>query len=438
MDNISLDHIARAVHRQKSREFQESQKMKRSIVPANSTRVNVQAQGRPSLVARFISKRLAVCTRGRLALTLPSGEIVVQTGEAIGVEADITVHQWGTLARILIGGDIGFASSYLDGNWTTTDLSAVLAYLTENESAFESIARGVPFANLLNRLRHAVRRNSRTGSRRNISAHYDLGNSFYNLWLDPGMQYSSALYSDPSESLERAQARKLENVRTLLNLQGGETVLEIGSGWGALAELLAEHDDCKVTGITLSQQQVDYARNRLASKFSDEKTKIELRDYRDVNQTYDRIVSIEMFEAVGIAYWQAYFDKVALSLNDEGCAVLQVITITEDKFDAYLKHPDYIQRYIFPGGMLPTKRALKMLANNASLELVEQSCFGKSYQHTLAEWRHRFHSNWNHISNLGFDDRFRRKWDYYFRYCEIGFNYDLVDVGLYKFAKKRD
>ncbi|MGD9671416.1 MAG: class I SAM-dependent methyltransferase [Hyphomicrobiaceae bacterium] len=387
------------------------------------------------IVSGLLASRLAEFTCGHLTVSLPSGLSVVQAGHREGPRAHISVRRWRALLRLLAEGDIGFAAGYIEGDWTTDNLPAVIEYGMANEKALTKSANGIPAALALNRLRHLARRNSRKGSRRNIAAHYDLGNAFYARWLDPGMQYSSALYEESGESLSVAQERKLAKVVELLGLGGSEHILEIGCGWGAVAERLAADHGCHVNGLTLSREQADYARRRLAAAGLASRAKIEIRDYRDIVSTYDRIVSIEMFEAVGEPYWPLYFETLARSLKDNGCAVLQVITIGESSFEAYRKRPDFIQKYIFPGGMLPTKAALHRLAEDAGFAVTHQLSFGLSYAETLAAWRDAFHRNWTEIEPLGFDERFRRMWDYYLCYCETGFRHDTIDVGLYKLEK---
>jgi len=402
---------------------------------ADSPASSAPFPARPGMIARFLQRRLSGFEAGRIVIELPDGSQVTQTGRLDGPRAYIAVRRWRTLWRLFAQGDVGLARSYFDGDWTTNDLSAVLSFGAENSPALEAAANGSRLAHCLNRLRHGARRNSRRGSRRNIMAHYDLGNRFYQRWLDDGMQYSSAIYRAPDETLEAAQARKLDRIVELMDVRGGERVLEIGCGWGAVCERLAVAGDCSVTALTLSREQADYARRRMAAVGRDERVSVELRDYRDVDGQFDRIVSIEMFEAVGMQYWPAYFSRLAQCLKDGGSALLQVITIDERHFEAYRARPDFIQTFIFPGGMLPTKSALREEAERAGLRLVHQECFGKSYQHTLAAWRKRFFANWSAIEGLGFDLRFQRMWEYYLRYCETGFGRGSIDVGFYKFAK---
>ncbi|MGI9411426.1 MAG: class I SAM-dependent methyltransferase [Hyphomicrobiaceae bacterium] len=396
------------------------------------------ASARQGWIARAIQKRLSGFGRGRLTLTLPDGSQVASTCHQDGPRADIKFLRWRALARVLLEGDLGLASSWISGDWTTSDLSAVFAFGIVNEDALVASAKGMTPSRGINRIRHGLQRNSKRGSRRNISMHYDLGNAFYEQWLDDGMQYSSAIFSQRHESLEEAQAHKLSNIAAMMNLPEEANVLEIGCGWGAVAEYLAREGH-HVTGLTLSREQAQYARKRLSDKGLAERASIEVRDYRDIDNTqYDRIVSIEMLEAVGVAYWPVYFSALRDALTDTGNAVVQVITIGEEYYERYRNNPDFIQMHVFPGGMLPTKANVEQQANRAGLTIVSSVHFGDSYRRTLAEWRNRFHKNWAAVAALGFDERFRRMWDYYLRYCEAGFQFGTIDVGLYKFVKEHE
>jgi len=297
--------------------------------------------------------------------------------------------------------------------------------------ALDKTMRGAALFRWTNRLRHWLRPNSRRGSRANIVSHYDLGNDFYRLWLDPKMIYSSALYADGETDLAAAQAQKLARIGDLLALEGGEQVLEIGCGWGALAESLAQSRGAKVTALTLSPSQLRWAKDSAAAQGVGDAIDYRLQDYRDVQGSFDRVVSIEMIEAVGEAWWPTYFATLARALRPGGRAVLQAITIADDRYESYRKAPDFIQRHIFPGGFLPSKSAFAEQVERAGLRLRASECFGASYARTLAEWRRRFHANWREISAQGFDERFRRLWDYYLCYCEAGFAEGAIDVGLY-------
>jgi cyclopropane-fatty-acyl-phospholipid synthase len=312
-------------------------------------------------------------------------------------------------------------------------LTKLLEYCLYNEVELAPRARESWFTLARNRVMHRRQENTRRGSRRNIAAHYDLGNAFYGQWLDRGMNYSSALHT-ADETLEAAQEAKLDRIAELLGLSGGERVLEIGCGWGALAERLVRRHGCNVTGITLSSEQLAYAENRLAREIENGSVDLRLLDYRDVEGRFDGIASIEMFEAVGERYWPSYFAKLRSTLAAGGAAVLQIITIDESRFAAYRNRPDFIQRFIFPGGMLPTAAIIEREAASVGLKVVQRESLGASYVRTLREWRSRFLRSWPKIEALGFDQRFRRMWTYYLTYCEVGFGHGAIDVTVFKLA----
>ena len=351
-----------------------------------------------------------------------------------GPAARITVKRWRLLQKLLLEGEIGLARAHVDGDWSTPDLAAVLEFGLRNEATVSAATRGLGFAHIMNRLLHLRNVNTPRGSRRNIAAHYDLGNAFYGFWLDRDMTYSSAIFRNESDTLEIAQERKLRRIVELMDLIGGEHVLEIGCGWGGLARRIAGKGAASVTGISLSREQIEYARSSVAGTALGRRIEFELRDYRSIARRYDRIVSIEMIEAVGERYWPVYFDHLRRSLNMDGTAVLQVITIAEELFESYRSRPDFIQQYIFPGGMLPTVEIVKREADRAGFRLDHHQPFGKSYARTLDIWHERFNAAWPEIERLGFDDRFRRMWNYYLRYCAAGFRYGSIDVGLFKLS----
>jgi cyclopropane-fatty-acyl-phospholipid synthase len=309
----------------------------------------------------------------------------------------------------------------------------MLELAAQNMEEIDATIRGSWPLRALNRLRHLRRRNSRRGSGRNISEHYDLGNDFYAEWLDPGMTYSSGIYVTDGASLEEAQAAKYRRVIELLDLKGGESVLEVGCGWGGMAEALTRNGVGRVTAITLSRAQLDYTVARLGSAAVD----VRLTDYRDIGGRFDRIVSIEMLEAVGEENWPRYFDVLRQRLNDGGSAVLQAITIADHRYESYRRGADFIQRHIFPGGMLPSPAILKREIARAGFALTAVDAFGVSYARTLADWQRRFQSAWPRIAALGFPAQFKRKWEYYLAYCEAGFRAGLIDVGLYRIEKAR-
>lgn len=388
---------------------------------------SVRPAGPLDLGQRLLRRSLRGFEAGSLVVQLPNGARVVHRGIRPGREASVTLHRWRALRRLATGGDLGFAEAYIDGDWSSRDLTALIELAAENAASLDPTIAAPLAVRALSRLRHLLRPNSKTGSRRNIAFHYDLGNEFYRCWLDPGMVYSSGLYDHPTRSLAEAQEAKLARVVDLLDLRGGEAVLEIGCGWGSLARRIA-CSGARVTAITLSTEQLAFAQAGLAATPGLE---FRLQDYRDVTGEFDRVVSIEMLEAVGERYWPDYFAALRARLRPGGTAVLQVITIDEARFDAYRNGADFIQRYIFPGGMLPTKTILAREARQAGLEIVGAEAFGPSYALTLAAWRARFHAAWPEIRALGFTPEFRRLWDYYLSYCEAGFRTGAIDVGLF-------
>jgi cyclopropane-fatty-acyl-phospholipid synthase len=367
---------------------------------------------------------------GRLTVILPSGERIAHVGGLPGPHGVMELRSPRAFKRILTRGDVGFAEGFIAGDWTSPDLTALIAMAAENVARLDRTLEGFWPVRLWRRLSHALRHNSANGSRRNIAFHYDLGNDFYRFWLDESMTYSSACRIGPEQSLEDAQRSKLDRIAELLSLAGDENVLEIGCGWGALATSLATR--CRsVTGLTLSAEQLAYGREQIAANGLSDHVNLRLQDYREEQGRYDRIVSIEMLEAVGEAYWPVYFEKLRNCLKPGGRIVLQAITIREDRFESYKRSPDFIQRYIFPGGMLPTQAILADQAKRAGLGVTASETFGGGYADTLAEWRRRFDAAWPKIAALGFGPDFRRLWDYYLSYCEAGFRTGTIDVGLY-------
>jgi len=401
--------------------------MTRSSETTRDTGIETGAVG---TFGKLASKLIPPLAKGSLTVQLPSGGILQRTGKQPGPDVTVSVHRWRAFSRLALHGDLGFAGSYLDGDWTTPDLVRLFELVMLNEEALLPQRRSAAFGRFLARLRHSARANTRRGSKRNIAAHYDLGNAFYRPWLDKSMTYSSALFHG-DESLEQAQQNKIDAVGEMLDIKGGERVLEIGCGWGALAESLIARGS-HVTGITLSEEQLAHSQARLAQHVDAGRADIRLQDYRATPDTFDRIVSIEMFEAVGEAYWPTYFDTLKRRLAAGGTAVLQVITIAEERFKRYRSEPDFIQRYIFPGGMLPTRTHMHELAAKAGFRVAKELPFGESYARTLAEWRKRFRATWPSIEPLGFDDRFRRMWDYYLAYCEVGFRTGATNVILFQ------
>ncbi|MEO7056445.1 MAG: cyclopropane-fatty-acyl-phospholipid synthase family protein [Caldimonas sp.] len=383
---------------------------------------------------RLLQRLVRQVACGSIDVKLPDGQRLSGRGALPGPHAAMVVQRWRTLWRLVLGGDIGLAESYRDGDWTSPDLPALLEFGIRNEAAWSGTLDASRPARWLGRAIHVARANTRRGSRQNIAFHYDLGNAFYARWLDPELIYSSALYTDPAQSLEQAQASKLERVAELLELDAlpvKARVLEIGCGWGALALHLAQQHAAHVVGLTLSAQQLAHAQKRVADAGLSKQVDLRLQDYRDATGQFDRIVSIEMLEAVGERFWPVYFETLRQRLRPGGVAVVQVITIADAHFDKYRRGIDFIQRFIFPGGMLPSPGALQTAAARAGLVIETDVCFGRDYATTLVEWRSRFVNAWPQIAELGFDNAFRRLWEYYLCYCEAGFRSGKVDVGLY-------
>jgi len=384
--------------------------------------------------ARFILKMLAGLQHGALKLELPDGQSA-HFGDAT-YPVTLRLHNWSMFDAVLKSGDIGFAETYIDGSWSTDDLTRLIALFIRNRQAIESLFHGKWWGQLLYRMRHLLNRNSRSGSRKNIHAHYDIGNDFYRLWLDPSMTYSSALFSKRHDSnLQRGQEAKYRRILNQLAIKPGQQILEIGCGWGGFAEIAAKVGGARVRGLTLSNEQLQYAQQRLADAGLTDRTELLLMDYRDSNGQYDAIASIEMFEAVGEEYWPAYFECVARNLKQGGRACIQTIVISEELFDNYRKGTDFIQQYIFPGGMLPSPSAFRSEAEKHGLCLVNEFSFGPDYARTLAEWRDAFNRQLSQVRKLGFDERFLRTWEFYFGYCEAGFRAD--SIGVMQFTLKK-
>lgn len=381
--------------------------------------------------ARAVLALLRGLRHGRLTLTTPAGRtLAFGAGEP---HATVRLANWNVCGASLARGDIGFAETWIAGDWHTDSLATVLRVLVANRDVIERAVYGSWWGGLLHRLRHLLNRNSRAGSRRNIHAHYDLGNPFYSVWLDPSMTYSSALYGDePARSLQDAQHAKYRRILDVLGLAPGARVLEIGCGWGGFAEMAAR-DGLHVTGLTLSTEQHAWATRRLADAGLSDRARFVLQDYRDEHGRYDAIVSIEMFEAVGEQYWDAYFRTLRRCLAPGGVAVVQTITIDETLFERYRRSTDFIQQYIFPGGMLPSKTVFAERAGRAGLSVEDRFDFGLDYARTLAQWREAFVENLPRITAQGFDTRFARTWEFYLAYCEAGFaqrNTDVVQFAL--------
>lgn len=385
-------------------------------------------------VRTVVNRLTSGLERGELAIELPGGTRVEATGAQPGPDGHVLVKHTRAARRAMLGGSIGLADSYIDGDWDSDDLTSVIELCALNVD-LDDFDRGVTPMSVfraLTRLRHKRRANSRAGSRRNIAAHYDLGNSFYSQWLDPSMTYSSACFESSDENLTDAQGNKFDSLARMLDLQPGDHVLEIGCGWGAFAIHVAAQYGCCVTALTVSPSQAEWARQKVAVAGLSDRIEIRLQDYRDVTGQFDKIASIEMFEAVGEEYWPIFFQSLSNCLRPGGLAGLQVITIENDRFEAYRRNPDFIQMRIFPGGMLPSVDAFTQAAHKVGLKLDDAKMFGGDYAETLKRWRESFEAAWPSIVPLGFDERFRRLWRYYLCYCEAGFRAQAISVGQFR------
>ncbi|MDO9606968.1 MAG: cyclopropane-fatty-acyl-phospholipid synthase family protein, partial [Brevundimonas sp.] len=361
-------------------------------------------------------------TVGRLTVRLPGGTSHLLEGRQPGPSGVLDIRDVRFARRVLASGDIGFAEGYMAGEWETPHLAALLEALARNGDHIRRLMVGNRIMKTVHWLSHRMHRNSRAGSRKNIHAHYHIGNSFYGAWLDRTMTYSSARFTRAGMALEAAQREKYAALARAMDLRAGQSVLEIGCGWGGFAEFAAREVDARVTGITISREQYDYARQRIFNAGLSDRVDLQLIDYRDVSGRFDRVASIEMFEAVGEEYWPAYFGKIHEVLEPGGRAGLQIITIHDDAFAAYRRRTDFIQKYIFPGGMLPSEAALRPIVAAAGLDWGAVDRFGQDYAETLRLWDERFQAAWDEIRRHGgFDERFRRLWRFYLAYCEAGF-----------------
>ena len=396
------------------------------------------AQGNEGILGNLIvriGKRLLPATlKGSLQLTLPSGKQILIGAPGEGFAADLTLRNFKVIWASIRRAQLGFFESYLAGDVESSDPTKFFKFYLKNRAALDRAATGIFSASWLDKLWHRARDNNPKGSKENISAHYDLGNEFYRLWLDETMTYSSAVFDTTGNSLEAAQRRKYAKVMDALELKKGDHILEIGSGWGGFAEEAAKKK-ATIKGITLSREQLAYAEQRIAKAGLDKRASFHFEDYRDTTGSFNGIASIEMIEAVGEPHWPIYFRTLYDRLKPGGIAAIQGITISETNYEAYRSSVDFIQRYIFPGGMLLTKTILKEQAAKAGLIIERAETFGQSYATTLRLWHERFEAVWPEVAKLGFDEKFRQLWKLYLAYCEAGFAESVVDVGIYKLRK---
>lgn len=366
---------------------------------------------------------------GSLTVTLPDGRKLRFNGQREGDNADLTLHNFNIIKSVRRNGTSGVGESYVDGDWSSTDVTKFLEFFLTNYNFGQNVSRATSwFGRFLLRLQHWKNENTKSGSKKNISAHYDLGNAFYQRWLDPSMTYSSALFTDGANDLESAQRAKYRALVEAIGIKKDDRVLEIGCGWGGFAEFAAREVGAHVTCLTISREQFNFAKQRIKNAGLEDKVEIKFQDYRDETGQYDHIASIEMFEAVGEKYWPTFFDKVRNCLKPGGTAGLQIITINDRDFEKYRAEPDFIQKHVFPGGMLPSPSILDGVTHQAGLNHLRERIFAQDYARTLAEWRKSFLTSWENIKELGFDERFRRLWEFYLHYCEAGFNSEYIDV----------
>ena len=387
--------------------------------------------------ARTALRLLARLQHGALTVQLPDGS-VQHFGPGGGTVAAITLKNWNVFAAALKSGDIGFAESYIAGDWTTPHLAELLKLLIANRQAIEGMVYGTWAGRLLYRLKHLLHRNTRANSQKNIHAHYDLGNAFYALWLDETMNYSSAWFEGRLDGdLSAAQHAKVRRALTLAGVAPGSRVLETGCGWGALAEMATTEFGATLTGVTLSTEQLDFARQRMERLGVGSQADLRLQDYRDIQDgPYDAICSIEMIEAVGQEYWPTYFQSVQRLLKPGGRACIQSIVIDDALFDRYTRSTDFIQQYIFPGGCLPCPREFRRQAQAAGLRVVDELAFGLDYAETLRRWHERFVAQRTHILQQGFDQRFLHIWEFYLAYCEAAFTMGNIDLVQYTLERE--
>ncbi len=390
--------------------------------------------------ARTVLQLLSRLRHGCLSVRLPDGSMR-RFGQGQTPTASLHLNDWQVCSAALKSGDIGFAEGYIDGHWSSPDLAALLRLFIANRREVEDVIYGTWLGRLFYRVRHLLNRNTRGNSQKNIHAHYDLGNAFYELWLDGTMNYSSALYETPQASMQQAQLAKVRRALRMVDVKPGERVLEIGCGWGALAEMATTEFGASLVGVTLSTEQLAWARARMSRCGVAERADLRLQDYRDIgrdglaDQSFDAICSIEMIEAVGREYWPTYFATVARLLKTGGRACIQSIVIDDEFFERYLQSTDFIQQYIFPGGCLPSPGAFRAQAEQAGLKVIDEFCFGQDYARTLQEWRQAFMAREQQVLALGFDRRFMRIWEFYLAYCEAAFAERNTDVVQYTLLK---
>ena len=407
-----------------------------TAAPSNSASAAPALPAGTPAAARTAFKLLQRLQHGHLTVKLPDGTLQ-HFGQGGGPAAAITLKNWNAFSASLKSGDIGFAESYIAGDWTTPHLTDLLKLFIANRQHVEGMIYGTWFGRLIYRVKHLLNRNTRANSQKNIHAHYDLGNAFYTLWLDDTMNYSSAWFEGNSGGdMRTAQQAKVRRALRMAGVQEGDRVLEIGCGWGALAEMATTEFNACLTGVTLSTEQLAFAQQRMASHGVASKADLRLQDYRDISDgPYDAVCSIEMVEAVGREYWPTYFASIERLLKPGGKACIQSIVIDDSLFERYIGSTDFIQQYIFPGGCLPCPREFRREAQAAGLRVVDEFAFGQDYAETLRRWREQFLAQRAHILQLGFDERFMHIWEFYLAYCEAAFTMHSIDLVQYTLVK---
>ena len=386
------------------------------------------------VLLKSLFKKLTI---GHLEVILPNHQTLTFSGRhANDIRADWHFNNWKPIWASLRRGSVGLGESYIKGDWSTSDLKALLTLIAANEKSLLKALEGIDLLRFKDRKYHKENSNTEKQASKNIISHYDLGNTFYSAWLDPSMTYSSAIFDNANVSLELAQQEKYKRLSDMLNIQKGEKVLEIGSGWGGFATYTAKNLQADITGISLSKAQTEYARNQFKNEGIAETARVDIQDYRNTTGEYKHIVSIEMFEAVGEEYWDEYAGKIKDLLASDGAAALQIITIEDARFERYRRTPDFIQRYVFPGGMLPTYKILRSTFERAGLRITDDQSYGNDYAKTLSIWRRNFNEAWADIHKLGFDEEFKRLWEFYLVYCEVGFLQKSIDVVQIKVEHK--
>ena len=386
-------------------------------------------------VKKIADNFLIKIEKGNLEVIYPNKEQKKFIGKKNGYQADIKLNNYKLFSKILTKGAVGFAESYMDSDFETKDLSKLLLFCYENEIAFLENKKLSWVLEYLIKFKHYLNENTKSKSKKNIKYHYDLGNDFYKHWLDKSMTYSSAIFPEKSDNLFDAQINKYEKIADPLHLNENSNLLEIGCGWGGFSAFVAKKYRSNVEAITLSKEQYNFAVERIYNEGLNEKVKIKMKDYRDVDEKYSSIASIEMFEAVGKKYWQTFLSTLKNSLSSNGIASLQIITINDVKAEKYQKNPDFIQQYIFPGGVLPSKSQLYDIADNIGLKFSELNSFKSSYAKTLQIWNNKFQMEWPIIASQGFSLRFKKMWEYYLSYCEVGFISGSTDVSQFIIKK---